>query len=285
MRENNAQKTSNLMDRRSIIRSGLGLGAAAAIPGVASARSSAPAGGDDSDRVEVEVVSETKNHTIYRVDNKKRTSLLKFYTNGPKEGKVDHLGVQDRAGSDENSDIDSSLTTTDSVSTTDSDGDASMSTLDAEQMASIDGVEIVKRSENIDRGLGDYCTRDFCDGFTYEHGQTGFTVEFVDQISSFESNIIEEAIATLIEGYVATRWSLWMLGFVNVIAGTLFTIATGVSATVSPWDREKTGAIRGTRGVVELGVAESWDAHAQNLTNIQDNENAHIGSLDYRCGF
>ncbi|MCU4802731.1 hypothetical protein OB920_20425 [Halobacteria archaeon HArc-gm2] len=283
MKQDKKQNGNNLINRRTLIRSGATLGAAGLVPNVAAAGERTPIEKDDSDRIDLELINEKDDHKLFRIDNKERISLGKFYTSGPKEGKVEHVNIRDKSA---NSKVDADIQkeTTESVLSTDSSGTVSVNEVAAQDAMSMAGVEIVKRSKNIDRGL-DSCTKGFCDGFTYKHVQTGFTVEFVDQISSFGSTILEEAIAVLIETYVATKWSRWMLGFVSIIVGTLLVIATGVSATISPWDREKTGSIRGTRAVIEVGVAEDWDAHAYDLTNVQDNENAHIGHLDYRCGF
>lgn len=256
-------------NRRKLITGAMGAGAVSLIPNVTSASSLGdnPRGG--SSDISVSLIVEKEDYKLYKIINDGSVSLGKFYTDGPKKGEIIHLDLED-----ENVDI--------NVETNEQE-DISINQVEALQAVEAQGHKIVKRSKNVSRELGP-CDQDFCDGFTYTHVQTGFTVEFVDHISSFEGVILGEAIAMLAEVYLESKISKWVIRSTSAIVGLLSLVATGTRATISPWDHDKCGWLRGCRPAVEIGVAEGWDVHANNLTNVQDNEHSHIGGLDPRCG-
>ncbi|WP_135533954.1 hypothetical protein [Halostella pelagica] len=249
------------------MKGGVAIGAAAAVPGMASASDSggtAPPDTSDSDGVETEVIAEGENYKLYRTDAGDRVSLGKFYTGGPKEGKLEHVNLNESNAVE--------------VSTNE---EVTISQATALETVESSSIEIVERSKNVNREL-DSCSQDYCDGFTYTHVQTGFSVEFTDATDALGKNAVAEAVSILADIYLKTKWARWVSGLAGIVAGTLLSIATGAKYTVSPWDQDKGWVF--TNPVVELGVSNGWDTHANNLTNIQDNERAHIGSLDGRCG-
>lgn len=256
--------------RRRFIQCGAAVSAVATVPGMAAANNSSvtrPSSDADSAGVTAELIEEGDQYKLFRTTSDDGISVGKFYTAGPKKGKLEHAPIGTVNGGDTRR-----VSTLDEVSVDQTAGLAAVER---------NGLEIVKRSKNVNRTL-DSCSENYCNGFTYTHVQTGFTVEFTDVIDAFGKSVIAEAISILAEAYVKARWARWIGSFASIIAGTLLSLATGAEYTVSPWDQDKGWIF--TNPVVELGVSGGWDTHAHDLTNIRDNERAHIGSLDGRCG-
>lgn len=266
--------------RRKVVKGGAAAGAAAAVPGTASAyesvggkfpNASSPRG------ARTEVIEEGDNYKLLRTSTRERISLGKFYTDGPKESKLEIVALDDGNGVEALGEgNDAGVYRTSSPKKVATDEEAALSAVETS------GFEVVNRTKDIDRTL-DSCSQDYCDGFTYTHVQTGFSVDFTNHIDTLGKNTVTEVLSQLITIYIdSKKISRWAGGIVGIIAGTMLSIGTGSDYTVSPWDTDKGWIF--TNPVVEFGVANGWDKHAHDLTNVQDNEREHIGALDGRCG-
>ncbi|WP_440772367.1 hypothetical protein [Natronorubrum sp. DTA28] len=266
-------------NRRNFLKCGVGLTALGAIPATTSAKSTDDfesefkrAADTDDVSATTSVLSRTDKYNLVRVAFDGKIWLGKFYTNGRREGQLElaevgpvgdvHLveGVRSNEAANVQYSIQEDFATT--------------------------SLAVVERSTNIDRSLGEYCNEDFCDGFTYEHGQTGFSVEFSDLADELGVGTVGAAIGALVEMYMSNRWARWIGGAVGIIAAAIISVGTGRSYTISPWDRDSSGTIGGIGSgpQVRLGVGAGWNLYPDDLQRVLTNRGTHLGELDYRCG-
>jgi len=232
------------------------------------------------------VISENEEYITLLTEYRGEASLARFYTEESAEGRLDlvRLGEVENAAIESSNEItvrQSPGATTPSESVSIQGGVGNVDPQEAlEQQSSIPGVE---RSTAIDRGLGDDCDYDYCDGFTYEHGQTGFSVDFHDTVSNIGSATLSHAIGTLADRYLSSRWGRRVGGLAGLLASVILSVGTGSKFTVSPYDYDVNGYIfNGPE--VRFGVGRGWKERPSGLQRVAMNPGDHLGALDGRCG-
>lgn len=309
-----AEKRESLqqgIDRRSVLVGGASIAGLATLPAATSAEDSNT---DDyslsREAPAIYTAEKTDKYDVMVTDDADRPSIGKFYNSGTHEGRLDIIELSpdvdvvassgdvrlvsrqqklDTPDSDTMINGDEEVDPTavvEAVESVETAGDiGTMDTTVGEQEIGVQGAStVVEDSKDIERTIGS-CDEDFCDDRTYQHFQTGFSVEFVDIVSELGLGAIGQAIGYLAEKYAkASKWARWIGGAASVIAGAILGISTGAKYTISPYDMDLDGWFRsGPR--VRLGVGSGWDTDADDLRSIPHNPSStHIAEFDRNCG-
>ncbi|WMT05941.1 hypothetical protein NP511_11130 [Natrinema thermotolerans] len=181
--------------------------------------------------------SERENHQIVVVESAERVAGVKIFTEGEKEGVVEHTVISDRI-----------------TASTERDGLTEIA-------ANVDGYSaVIEKRKSISRKIGS-CGLNYCKTDNWPHYQEGTAIKL-----SKPADVIGKATLTeVIGGLVAVTKSAILGGVVGVIVATMLTLGTGRNYTITEYDRDGWVFPR-----VSAGVANSWDANpGQHQTVIQ----------------
>lgn len=267
--------------RRGLLKTGAGLAVLGGGLSVGSARTTAATSGSTASTT---ILRRRDRYNDMLTEYDGQVSLARFYTDGPRQGALElvELGDASSVTVSRQTDIRTSGSSDQLAATTSSDDlavvqqDGTEKTVD--QAISQQSLTAVERSADIDRDLGTTCGENYCQGFDYEHRQTGVTFELTKAADLLGDRVIAQVISALASQYGTP----YIGGLASILAAAVVGLG-GKSYTVSPWDHDYDGWVFSGPEIMS-GVGLGWDLYPANLTVYNVERDKHLSWLWGSCG-